>query len=248
MALLLVDVLVTTMWTSPDAPRGVDALAVAAVPDPPGWLAALDRHPGDDESGDGRLGLHGRVETQLLAGEPFLVSEERGSWAYGAAPWQPTSKDPRGYPGWVPRAHLRPTAAAAPDPPSTTGIAVEALLAHARRHVGLAYLWGGRSELGLDCSGLVHLSCRELGLIVPRDAHDQHAACRPVALGHVQAGDLYFFAHPGRRAHHVGIVTAPGVMLHAPETGQQVIEEPLSEDRRRTLVAAGRLPLLATDR
>jgi cell wall-associated NlpC family hydrolase len=44
----------------------------------------------------------------------------------------------------------------------------------------------------------------------------------------------------------VGIVTGPGRMLHAPQTGSMVIEEELTAPRRVTLIGAGRLPLAAS--
>jgi hypothetical protein len=69
----LVRVPVTTVWSAPESPRPVDAPIVADEPDAVEWLAALDANAGDDESGNGRLGLHGRVESQLLAGEPVTV-------------------------------------------------------------------------------------------------------------------------------------------------------------------------------
>ena len=108
----LVRVPVTTVWSSPESPRPVDAPVVADEPDVAAWLAALDANAADDESGDGRLGLHGRVESQLLAGEPVVVTEtdESGTWSHVVAPWQLSPKDDRGYPGWVPSAHLTPAA------------------------------------------------------------------------------------------------------------------------------------------
>ncbi len=62
-------------------------------------------------------------------------------------------------------------------------------------------------------------------------------------LDAVRPGDLYFFARPGRRIHHVGIVVRPGRMVHASETGGVLVEEDLPADRVATLVAAGRLPM-----
>ncbi len=244
-----VNVVVTTVWTSPDLPRPVDARAVADRPDPSGWLAALDEHPGDDESGQGRLGLHGRVGTQVMAGEPVVVVGSRGDgWVQVVCPWQPSERDPRGYPGWVRLAHLiGDDTSHHSDPPEDESWALapdeleQPVLALARQHLGLPYLWGGCSPLGLDCSGLVHMVHRELGVVVPRDAHDQQAACQPVDLGAVQPGDLYFFAHDGKPAHHVGIVTQPGSMIHAPETGRGIAEEPLDAGRRSTLSGAGRV-------
>ncbi|HEV7713884.1 MAG TPA: C40 family peptidase [Asanoa sp.] len=112
----------------------------------------------------------------------------------------------------------------------------------ASRLRGVPYVWGGLSAYGIDCSGLVHLSWRRFGVTLPRDAADQAEATRSVPLGSERAGDLYFFARPGRRIHHVGIVTGqPGRMLHACYTQRRVVEEPLSDARAATLVAAHRV-------
>lgn len=253
---------VTTVWSEADSPRPVDEPIVREVPDAAEWLAALDAHPSDDESGDGRLGLHGRVETQLLEGEPVVVvgTDTSGSWAQVVAPWQLSPKDERGYPGWVPVAHLAPAregdalpapvariraagTAGAASPAGAAGDATHPAVTEARRHVGLPYLWSGITPLGFDCSGLVLHAWRLLGLVVARDAYAQAELATPVALDAVQAGDLYFFAHPGRRIHHVGIVVRPGRMVHASETGGVLVEEDLPAERVATLVAAGRLPV-----
>ena len=95
---LAVSVPVSTLWAGPDAPRDVDAPAVANPPDVGAWTAAMDAGT--------RLGLHGRTLSQLLLGEPVEVMDERAGWAQVVAPWQPFSGDERGYPGWVPLAHL----------------------------------------------------------------------------------------------------------------------------------------------
>lgn len=94
---------VTTVWTSPDAPRDVDAPIVAPTPDPGAWNRNLLPEPPS--------ALHGRTVTQALLGEPVEVLEERAGWARVVLPWQPAAADPRGYPGWVPAAHLGGAAA-----------------------------------------------------------------------------------------------------------------------------------------
>ena len=236
---MYVTVPVTTLWTSARAPRELDAAAVADEPDVSAWLQLLDATP------QGRLGLHGRTLTQLALGEPVeVLGDPAGGWVEVVCPWQPSSLDARGYPGWLPLGHLGaqpPTGS--PDLPAARA-GGGSFLERAGAHVGLRYLWGGMSSAGLDCSGLVHHAMRELGVVVPRDADDQHDACDPVALEDVQPGDLYFFAREGRRAHHVGIVTEPGRRLHAPEGDGRgaILEEPLDADRRATLVGAGRFP------
>ena len=123
------------------------------------------------------------------------------------------------------------------------------VLAHASQFLGLRYLWGGTSSWGLDCSGLVHLTLRSLGRLLPRDAHEQAdcAEVEPVPLDDVRPGDLYFFARPGERVSHVGFVTSPvgsdGTrwMLHAPEGGEVIENAPLAPHRVETLVSAGRV-------
>jgi gamma-D-glutamyl-L-lysine dipeptidyl-peptidase len=108
MKLVAVKVPVSTVWTSPEAPRDIDAPAVAAAPDVAGWAKSMDTET--------RLGLHGRTLTQLLYGEPVMVRSERDGWAEIVAPWQPSSADELGYPGWVPSAHLGELPAAATAP------------------------------------------------------------------------------------------------------------------------------------
>lgn len=238
-----VSVPVTTLWASPTSPRDVDASAVAPRPDVVAWLADLD-------AADARLGLHGRALTQLELGEPVDIIDEGSQgqgWLQIVAPNQPSSLDPRGYPGWVRAAHVsaqapeRTPISAGPDSPEG-GRGAGTFIAAARKRLGLAYLWGGMCDWALDCSGLVHLCLRRLRVVFPRDADDQYDACEHLSATDAQPGDLYFFAHEGKRPHHVGIVTGPGRMLHAPETGSVIVEEALTPARRDSLVGAGRVP------
>jgi cell wall-associated NlpC family hydrolase len=242
---------VTTLWTSPRAPRDVDMWAVAPQPDVVAWLADLD-------AAEARLGLHGRAVTQLELGEPVRITggsdgSTTGSTGSGAegwlqvvAPMQPSSRDSRGYPGWVPAEHVssqvpdRSPLSSGPDCLDDHATAT-AFVAAARTYLGLPYLWAGMCDWALDCSSLVHLSLRRLGVVVPRDVDDQYDACEHVSADKAHPGDLFFFAHPGKRPHHVGIVTGPGRMLHAPETGSLIVEEPLTPARQHTLIGAGRL-------
>ena len=237
---------VACLWRSPASPRAVDALAVRRSPDIPGWLRRLDALP----RSSGRLGLVGRLDSQLLQHEPVLVVRTRADgWSEVRVPWAPCASDPRGYPGWIAPGHIssRPWRGAllGATPVVTAARARTTFLDAARSRIGRPYLWGGTSPIGLDCSGLVLWSARQVGVQVPRDADDQLDAARRIPLSAVRPGDLYFFAKRGKRPHHVGIVLQRGVMLNAPQTGTRVRIERVTGSRARTLVAAGRFAGLA---
>jgi gamma-D-glutamyl-L-lysine dipeptidyl-peptidase len=174
------------------------------------------------------VGVHGEPDeaservTSLAVGEPVLVVEAKGEWTRVLAPEQPTQLDPAGYPGWV-----RTDDLAEADP-----------LAVARGFLGTPYVWGGLGHDGIDCSGLVHVSFRAFGVRVPRDAADQAAAAFPV--DDPRPGDLWFFGRPDEKVSHVGFVTETGLLHASPAAG--VVEEPMPEARRATLLGARRLP------
>jgi len=92
---------VATVWTSPEAPREIDAPGLENPVKLNKWLEQLPFEPRLDLC-DGN-----RVQTQLLYGEHVHVEEISGEWAKIIALWQPSRKDERGYPGWVPAAQLK---------------------------------------------------------------------------------------------------------------------------------------------
>jgi cell wall-associated NlpC family hydrolase len=102
-----VGVSVATVWTLPTSARRIDAPALRNPADPRGWLAHLTNTQ--------RADLVGRVQTQVLYGTRVLVTETNGAWSHIAIPDQPSQKDERGYPGWVPTAQLT-SEAPAPGP------------------------------------------------------------------------------------------------------------------------------------
>jgi cell wall-associated NlpC family hydrolase len=102
----------------------------------------------------------------------------------------------------MPRQHVLPLDRHEPD-----------FVAVAERFLGTPYRWGGKTALGLDCSGLVQVALQAAGLACPRDSDMQAADLgEPVpktAWSHLARGDLVFWRG------HVGLMTDPAHLLHA---------------------------------
>ncbi|TFV52286.1 lytic transglycosylase [Geodermatophilus sp. DF01-2] len=143
------------------------------------------------------------------------------------------------------------TATAAPSATSagTTGSASEsAVVAEARRYLGVPYLWGGTDPArGLDCSGFTQLVYGNLGIDLPRTSSQQATAGAAVAsLADARPGDLVFFDHNGSRPgiDHVGIYIGDDKMIAAPQAGEVVKVQDVGDPAviRRVLPAGSAAP------
>ncbi len=115
--------------------------------------------------------------------------------------------------GFVPVAHT-----------AAIDFAADEIVAEAFRFLGVPYLWGGRSHLGLDCSGLVQLVLHAHNLSCPRDSdlQEKHVG-KPVDRDTVQAGDLVFFRG------HVGLMVDDATLIHANDRAMAVSIDDLDE-------------------
>jgi cell wall-associated NlpC family hydrolase len=115
---------------------------------------------------------------------------------------------------YVPAAHLAPLGENESD-----------FVAVAERFLGAPYLWGGKTALGLDCSGLVQVALTACGVSCPRDSDMQEAALGAAVSADPSAlkrGDLVFWKG------HVAIVRGPGSLLHANAHHMAVAIEPIA--------------------
>lgn len=122
---------------------------------------------------------------------------------------------------YVHKAHVAPLAVLEDDP-----------VAVAERFLHTPYLWGGRTSIGLDCSGLVQLSLAAAGIYAPRDTDMQETEMgEPLPIdderAHLMRGDLVFWKG------HVGIMCDAETLLHANGHHMAVAREPLAQARER---------------
>ncbi|MDQ3406869.1 MAG: alpha/beta fold hydrolase [Chloroflexota bacterium] len=144
-------------------------------------------------------GLVGR----LPFGTRLCALERQGGWSrVGLA-------DGRGW--WV-----RDDALSVAHTGTVDAAAIAGVLARFTRFIGVPYLWGGRTPYGFDCSGLSQALWESLGVIMPRDADQQHDAGEPFS-GPTRAGDLLFFkaSKTEEGITHVGIALDATHLLHA---------------------------------
>ncbi|MGB6963468.1 MAG: NlpC/P60 family protein [Xanthobacteraceae bacterium] len=113
-------------------------------------------------------------------------------------------------------------------------------VAVAERFLGVPYLWGGRTALGLDCSGLVQISLAACGIACPRDSDMQEAALgAPLAdRSNLKRGDLVFWKG------HVAVVRDVENLLHANAFHMAVAIEPIAEAVTRIRAAGSEVSMV----
>ncbi|HEX2655694.1 MAG TPA: NlpC/P60 family protein [Xanthobacteraceae bacterium] len=129
--------------------------------------------------------------------------------------------------GYVPKQHLATINEVVSDP-----------VAVAEGFVGVPYLWGGKTSLGLDCSGLVQLAFTACGIKAPRDTDMQEKAIGQAInhsndLARLQRGDLIFWKG------HVAMVRNQNTLIHANAFHMAVAIEPIATTIARIQASDG---------
>ncbi len=90
------------------------------------------------------------------------------------------------------------------------------ILNTAKQFLNTAYLWGGRSLFGCDCSGFVQTVFKIHNIFLPRDASQQSKYGTVInSLNDAEPCDLVFFINEKHNVHHVGILISPTEIIHS---------------------------------
>ncbi len=99
-----------------------------------------------------------------------------------------------------------------PAPTATTTFNADALIAEARKYLGVPYVWGGSTPAGFDCSGFLNYVYNNLGVSIPRTVATIWSATTPVSAP--RKGDIVFF-ETATGPSHAGIYMGDNKFIHA---------------------------------
>ncbi len=98
-----------------------------------------------------------------------------------------------------------------------------AIVATARKCLGVRYKWGGESMSGFDCSGLVQYVYKQNGISLGRTLSKQYNAGTHISKSELKPGDIVFFQNTYKKGlSHAGIYIGDGQFIHASSDGVMI--------------------------
>jgi peptidoglycan DL-endopeptidase CwlO len=107
--------------------------------------------------------------------------------------------------------------------PTANTVGAQALQAAISR-LGYPYIWGAAGPTSFDCSGLVMWAYQQVGISLPHFTVSQYNSGVHVARSDLEPGDLVFFFS---NISHVGMYIGNGMMIDAPNFGEDVKVQPI---------------------
>lgn len=103
----------------------------------------------------------------------------------------------------------------------------DSIIETAKGYLGVQYRWGGRTPMGIDCSGLCFNAYRFNGIDIWRDADiEKSENLRKIDLCDAKKGDLIFFAG------HMALYLGDGEIIHSSASKGKVVIEKLADNEK----------------